>query len=142
MDGFGENSYGAGETFGGLADGVVIGIEAGEDEDAAGGEFAAYLVDEEETVFAGHGDVAEQEVGLELAGLVQGVIGGVSSPCMEAALLEDHRESVGYYMFVVYYQDTLHSSPLSCGGRQYSRRDSEASEGLTDVTDLFDRPLL
>jgi len=118
VNGFGEDSYGAGETFGGLADGAVIGVEAGEDEDAASGELAVYLVDEEEAVLAGHGDVAEQEVGLELAGLVQGVIGGVRGPCMKAALLEDHRESVGYYMFVVYYQDTLHSAPLSCGGRQ------------------------
>jgi hypothetical protein len=130
VDGFGEDAYGASEAVGGLADGLVVGVEAGEHEDAAGGELAVYLVDEEEAVLAGHGDVAEQEVGLEFAGLVQGVIGGVRGPCMKAALLEDHRECVGYYMFVVYYQDTLHSAPLSCGGRQYSRRDSEANEGL------------
>ena len=36
------------------------------------GEFAVYLIDEKEAVLAGHGDVAEQEVGLELAGTCRG----------------------------------------------------------------------
>jgi len=122
MYGFGEDGDAARKPGGGFVDGRVVGVEAGEDEDAAVGEFAVYLVDEKEAVLAGHGDVAEQEVGLELAGLVQGMVCGVSSLRVEAALLEDHREGVGYYLFVVYYQNSLHSAPLSCGGRQFSRK--------------------
>jgi hypothetical protein len=130
VDRFGEDTDAARQAKGGFVDGLVIGVEAGEDEDAAVGEFAVYLVDEEEAVLAGHGDVAEQEVGLELVGLIEGVIGGVSSSREETALPKDHRECVGYYMFVVYYQDTLHSTPLSFGGRQYSRRAAKQLNNL------------
>jgi hypothetical protein len=124
----------------------VVGVEAGEDEDAAVRELAVYLVDEKEAVLAGHGDVAEQEVGLELAGLVQGMICRVSSLRVEAALLEDHREGVGYYMFVVYDQDSLHSAP-SFLWRQTVFQEEQMEQikqikVLICVTDLFDRPLM
>ena len=121
----------------------MVGVEAGEDEDAAVGEFAVYLVDEKEAVLAGHGDVAEQEMRLELAGLVEGMVCGVSSFRMEAALLEDHREGVGYYLFVVYYENTLHSAP-SFLWRQtvIQEKQVEQIQVVICVTDLFDRPLM
>ena len=108
MAGFGEDAYRTDESAGVFADVFDIGVEAGEDEDAAGGKLAGHVGGERETVATGHGDVAEQKIGRELPRAGQGLVGRVGCLGGEAALFEDHRECIGDEMIVIYYKHTLH----------------------------------
>ena len=112
LAGFGEDAYGTGEPAGLLANAFEVGVEAGEDDDAAGGLLAGDFVDQRETVAARHGDVAEEEVGGELAGAAQTLIRGVGGTGVEATFLKDKSKGVCDQTIIIYYQNSLHGLSL------------------------------
>jgi hypothetical protein len=112
LAGLGEDADRAGEFGGLLADTLEVGVEAGEDDDAACGELAVDVGDEGETVAARHGDIAEQEVGFELAAGGEGFIGRIGCGSCEAALLEDEGQCVGYETIIIDDENSLHGALL------------------------------
>ena len=115
LAGLGEDADGLAQTLGVLLDGGEVGVEAGEHEDAAVGQLAIDLLHEEETVFAGHGDIAEEEIGLEGACGVERFLGRVGSSGFEAVFAEDEGEGVSYQTFIIDDKNTLHDVPPTDG---------------------------
>jgi hypothetical protein len=104
----GEDAYRPGQTCDVLLHGGEVRVEAGEEEDAAVGQFSAYLLHKMEAVFAGHGDVTEEEIGLEVARGGERLVGRVCGPGLEAALAKDERNGVCYQTFIVDDKYSIH----------------------------------
>jgi hypothetical protein len=104
----GEDARGSREQAGLLADALEIRVEAGEDDDAAGRQLFGDLFYEGMAVFAGHGDVAKEEIWLELASALERGVRRVSCPRLEATLGKDQSKCVRYETFIIHNQDTLH----------------------------------
>ena len=97
---------------GAFADTGERGIKAGKDEDGAGGELAGEVLHEVDAVAAGHVDVAEEEIGGEEGGGVEGLVGVVGGGDGKAVTLENEAEGAGYEGFVVDYEDARHGDVL------------------------------
>lgn len=108
LAGFGEDAYGARQGACVFADQLEVGVEACKKDDAAGGEFACDVIDEGEAVAMRHGDVAEEKIGRELAGVFERLIGGVCCLCPKATLLEDHGDRVCDKTIIIHYKNSLH----------------------------------
>jgi hypothetical protein len=108
LAGLGEDAYGTGEGARVFANLFEVGVEAGEEDHAAGGEFACDVVDEGEAVAMRHGDVAEEKIGRELAGVFERLFGGVRCLCPKATLLEDHGDGVCDKTIIIDNKNSLH----------------------------------
>jgi hypothetical protein len=88
--GLGEDSDGARHLAGLLADDGKIGlVVAGEDEDVAGGELPGDKLHELQAAETGHGDVAEDEFGIEGAGGGESLLAAVGYAGIETVLAKD-----------------------------------------------------
>ncbi len=115
LAGLGEDAHGVGQSAGLFAHLLQVGVETGEDDDAAGWELAGDVVHQGEAVPAGHGDIAEEQVRDKLTGTLEGLVGGVCGLCVEAILREDEGQCIGDQTVIVNDQNSLHSDlPLLC----------------------------
>lgn len=78
---------------------------AGEEQDFAAREETANVDGGLDTVHVGHDDVADDEVGTNGFGALDGAGSGIDSRGIEPVLVEDYGERVGDYSFVVYHQN-------------------------------------
>ena len=108
LAGLGEDAHGTGQFAGLFAHVLQVGVEAGEDDDAAGWELAGDVVHQGEAVLARHGDIAEEQVRDKLTGALEGLIGGVCGLCVKAILREDEGQCVGDQTVIVNDQNSLH----------------------------------
>lgn len=111
LAGLGEDTDGASEAAGVLADMLEVRVVAGEDEDAAGGLVDGDVVYQLMAVLPGHGDVAEEELGSEIVGTLPSLFGGVGCQGFVAILREDQCQGVRDEMFVIDNENALHGEP-------------------------------
>lgn len=113
LAGLGEDTDGTGQFVRLLTHLLEVGVERGEDDDAAGREFTGDIAYEGKAVAAGHGDVAEQKMRIKFAGALECLIRGVGSPGIEATLCEDEGKCVGDQTVIVNDKNSLHGFLLS-----------------------------
>ncbi len=129
LAGLGENTERTRKAFRLFLNDFEVGIEAGQEKDPAGREFAIDIFEQRKPVATRHGDIAKQQIRLEFAGLLQGGIRGVGSLRFKTAFTKDKREGVSYESFIVYDQNTLHRGPLFvCGHEPGHQRGNLAGE--------------
>ena len=104
MDGFGEELEGV--AFGlGFTHELAGGGLSGEEEDAGGGKFLADFDAELDSGHFGHEDVAENDVGLDLAGGYESCLSAEGFDGVESMKIEDGGDGLGDEGFVVDNED-------------------------------------
>ena len=86
---------------------VEIGVEACKDKDSAIGQLAVDVLNQCQAIAARHNEVAEQQMGTELAGAGKTVVGRVAGARVKSILLEDHVERVSNHGVVVDDENSL-----------------------------------
>jgi hypothetical protein len=112
LAGFCEDAYGAGKLAGLFAYAFEVGVKTGEHNDAAGRLFLCHVAQKRESISAGHGDIAEQQMRVELSSKREPLISGVGSSSVKAALAEYQRECIGNQTVIVDDQNALHCGLL------------------------------
>ena len=110
LAGLGEDADGNIETLRRVADDLQVGVETSEDQDAAVGKLATDFVEQRDAILAGHRDVAEQEVGLEFARALHGIVSGVDRPGLKPAFAQNQSQGIRDHPLIIDNQDTLHSA--------------------------------
>jgi hypothetical protein len=105
---FGENAYRPGKLTGLLTHILQVGVEAGENKDAAAWQLERHVLDQIETIAPRHRHVAKQKMGSKGSRTDQGLIRGVNGLGFKPILAKDKGQGIGYQTIIVNDQNSLH----------------------------------